>query len=169
MYIVDSPWLTFQADLDLIVPVLVKKSAESNGFIADEANRALAAMAASVSEGRAIGALVCVYLSIDRWMHRYIDRYIDIYIVIAEEANRALAAMAASVSEGRAIGALVCVYLSIDRWMDRERERERYIYIYIYIYIFIYSHRRGGQQGACGYGCIGVVEESHRRAGKKIG
>jgi hypothetical protein len=46
-----------EADLDLIAPVLIKKSAESNGFIAEEANRALAAMATSVSEGRAIGAL----------------------------------------------------------------------------------------------------------------
>lgn len=46
-----------EADLDLITPVLIKKCAESNGFIAEEANRALAAMAVSVSEGRAIGAL----------------------------------------------------------------------------------------------------------------
>jgi len=46
-----------EADLDLIVPMLIKKSAETNGFIADEANRALMAMAASVSEGRVICAL----------------------------------------------------------------------------------------------------------------
>ena len=30
-----------EADLDLIVPMLIKKSAESNGFICDEANKAL--------------------------------------------------------------------------------------------------------------------------------
>lgn len=46
-----------EADLDLIVPMLIKKSAETSGFIADEANKALAAMAASVSEGRVISAL----------------------------------------------------------------------------------------------------------------
>ena len=47
-----------EADLDLIVPVLIKKSAESNGFICDEANKALQAMVRGVSESRATGALV---------------------------------------------------------------------------------------------------------------
>ena len=30
-----------EADLDLVVPMLIKKSAESNGFICEEANKAL--------------------------------------------------------------------------------------------------------------------------------
>ena len=47
-----------KADLDLIVPVLIKKAGESNGFICDEANKALAAMVQSVSESRAIAALL---------------------------------------------------------------------------------------------------------------
>ena len=47
-----------EADLDLIVPVLIKKAGESNGFICDEANKALSAMVHSVSEGRSIAALI---------------------------------------------------------------------------------------------------------------
>ena len=47
-----------EADLDLIVPVLIKKAGESNGFICDEANKALSTMVQSVSESRAIAALL---------------------------------------------------------------------------------------------------------------
>ena len=47
-----------EADLDLIAPVLIKKSAESNGFICDEANKALHAMIVHVSESRCTAALV---------------------------------------------------------------------------------------------------------------
>ena len=47
-----------EADLDLIVPVLIKKAGESNGFICDEANKALSAMVHNVSESRAIAALL---------------------------------------------------------------------------------------------------------------
>ncbi|KAL3898954.1 MAG: hypothetical protein SGPRY_012735 [Prymnesium sp.] len=47
-----------EADVDLIVPMLIKKAGETNGFICDEANRALAAMSQAVSESRAISALV---------------------------------------------------------------------------------------------------------------
>jgi len=47
-----------EADLDLIVPVLIKKAGESNGFICEEANKALTMMVNSVSEARAITALL---------------------------------------------------------------------------------------------------------------
>jgi len=47
-----------EADLDLIVPVLIKKAGESNGFICDEANKALSTMVHNVSESRAITALL---------------------------------------------------------------------------------------------------------------
>ena len=47
-----------EADLDLIVPVLIKKAGESNGFICEEANKALSSMVNNVSEARAISALL---------------------------------------------------------------------------------------------------------------
>jgi len=47
-----------EADVDLIVPMLIKKAGETNGFICEEANRALTAMGQAVSENRAIAALV---------------------------------------------------------------------------------------------------------------
>jgi len=53
-----------EADLDLIVPVLIKKAGESNGFICDEANKALTMMVHNVSESRAITALLT------SWSHR---------------------------------------------------------------------------------------------------
>lgn len=46
-----------EADLDLVVPMLIKKSSETNGFICDEANKALQSMVHNVSETRAISAL----------------------------------------------------------------------------------------------------------------
>ena len=40
------------------VPILIKKAGESNGFICEEANKALTMMVHSVSESRAIVALL---------------------------------------------------------------------------------------------------------------
>ena len=40
------------------MPILIKKAGETNGFISDEANKALSMMVHSVSENRAISALL---------------------------------------------------------------------------------------------------------------
>ena len=45
------------------MPILIKKAGESNGFICDEANKALSAMTHSVSEARAIASLISAFAS----------------------------------------------------------------------------------------------------------
>eukprot|EP00743_Colponemidia_sp_Colp-15_P007986 GILK01008649.1.p1 GENE.GILK01008649.1~~GILK01008649.1.p1 ORF type:complete len:1647 (-),score=313.75 GILK01008649.1:294-5174(-) len=46
------------ADLDQVVPVLLKRAADTNTFIAEEAEKAMLAMTQCVSENRALGSLL---------------------------------------------------------------------------------------------------------------
>ena len=48
------------ADLDTIMIPLIKKSADTSGFLCEEADRAMATMLANVSSSRALSALMAV-------------------------------------------------------------------------------------------------------------
>jgi hypothetical protein len=96
------------AELDTMAPVLIRRATDTNAFISDAADAALAAMVSSGSEGRVVSALLAasghknpnIRLKAAPWLDRALSRIPPARLAGLRDLDRVIVAAAKYMGEG---------------------------------------------------------------------